>query len=191
MVQCKEGKSTAKLQGWDYAIQEPQLRRGPLPFSIHVFRLMWRNKEKVFRGRWFHLVPEARASQQRVTQQLFVNCATGIDAFYGSERQKKSPGSSAFAPVPQLKTPRTRGSARDEAALSAAFTWLREKPWAPPVVPHPKRNRGPAGQLCRGRHRNKTRNRAVKRWWRGSDPGLLGHQWGFYYSSFVTTSKGF
>lgn len=103
---------------------------------------------------------------------------------------EKVPRTSAFAPVPQLKTPRTRGSARDEAALSAAFTWLWEKLWAPPVVPHPKRNRSPAGRLCRGWHRDKTRNRAVKRQWRGSDPGLLGHQWGFYYSSFVTSSKG-
>lgn len=63
------------------------------------------------------------------------------------------------------------------AVLSAAFTWLREKLWAPPVVADPKRNHGPAGRLCRHRHGDKTRDSAVKRWWQ-THPSHRGHERG-------------
>lgn len=91
----------------------------------------------------------------------------------------------SFHPAPRPKTPTPGGSRRAEADLSAAFTWLREKLWAPPVVANPKRNRSPAGRLCRQRHGDKTRNTARSKGDDGlSDPSLLSHERDFDYNRF-------
>lgn len=62
-------------------------------FYWDIFGLGWLEQieEEVFTGKWFHSGAEARAPQQCVTQQLFVNCATGIDVFYKGERKDESP----------------------------------------------------------------------------------------------------
>lgn len=91
----------------------------------------------------------------------------------------------SFHPAPRPKTPMPGGSRRAEAGLSTTFTWLREKLWAPPVVANPKRNRSPAGRLCRQRHGDKTRNTARSKGDdRLSDPSLLSHERDFDYNCF-------
>lgn len=90
----------------------------------------------------------------------------------------------SFHPSPVLEDTSGWSRRRAGAVLSAAFTWLREKLWAPPVVADPKRNHGPAGQLCRQWHGDKTRNSVVKRWWQTLRPEPPWPQEGFVYSCF-------